>query len=173
MAKKTHEKTPHAKMLLIALRSVGYTNETAIADILDNSVSGAATEIELYFDWDNRRMIIADNGFDNVKKQLAELLFGASDIIKRWDNFLKKIKGMGPATISELLSYYFPDEYMIFNGTTVKALNFLEVPDLPKYNYQYTGKRFIEVCKIGKLIAVEMKKNGIQVWGYIRYDKCA
>ena len=116
--------------------------------------------------WGNKKFvvdkIIADNGFDNVKKQLAELLFGASDIIKRWDNFLKKIKGMGPATISELLSYYFPDEYMIFNGTTVKALNFLEVHDLPKYNYQYTGKRFLEVCKIGKQIAAEMKNKGIQ-----------
>jgi hypothetical protein len=53
--------------------------------------------------WGNKKFvvdkIIADNGFDNVKKQLAELLFGSSDIIKRWDNFLKKIKGMGPATI--------------------------------------------------------------------------
>lgn len=38
MAKKIHEKTPHAKMLLVALRSVGYTNETAIADIVDNSI---------------------------------------------------------------------------------------------------------------------------------------
>lgn len=49
MAKKTHEKTPHAKMLLVALRSVGYTNEAAIADILDNSIAGSATEIELFF----------------------------------------------------------------------------------------------------------------------------
>ena len=57
MAKRTHEKTPHAKMLLVALRSVGYINETAIADIVDNSVSGMATKIELYFDWDNRRTI--------------------------------------------------------------------------------------------------------------------
>lgn len=57
MAKKTYEKMPHAKMLLVALRSVGYTNETAIADIVDNSISGSATEIELYFDWDNRRIV--------------------------------------------------------------------------------------------------------------------
>ncbi len=80
MAKKTHEKTPHAKMLLIALRSVGYTNETAIADILDNSVSGAATEIELYFDWDNRRMIIADNGFGMDYQELMDAMeIGSAD----------------------------------------------------------------------------------------------
>ena len=28
----------------------GYTLKSALADIIDNSISGAATEIELYFD---------------------------------------------------------------------------------------------------------------------------
>lgn len=80
MAKKTHEKTPHAKMLLVALRSVGYTNETAIADIVDNSVSGAATEIELYFDWDNRRILIADNGFGMGYQELMDAMeIGSAD----------------------------------------------------------------------------------------------
>lgn len=80
MAKKIHEKIPHAKMLLVALRSVGYTNETAIADIVDNSVSGAATEIELYFDWDNRRIIIADNGYGmDYEKLMDAMEIGSAD----------------------------------------------------------------------------------------------
>lgn len=80
MARRTHEKTPHAKMLLVALRSVGYTNETAIADILDNSIFGAATEIELYFDWDNRRIIIADNGFGMDYQELMDAMeIGSAD----------------------------------------------------------------------------------------------
>ena len=80
MTKIKHESTPHAKMLLVALRSVGYTNETAIADIIDNSISGAATEIELYFDWDNRRIIIADNGFGMQYDELMEAMeIGSAD----------------------------------------------------------------------------------------------
>lgn len=80
MARKTHEKTPHAKMLLVALRSVGYTNETAIADIVDNSISGVATEIELYFDWDNRRIIIADNGLGMGYQELMDAMeIGSAD----------------------------------------------------------------------------------------------
>lgn len=80
MAKKTHEKTPHAKMLLVALRSVGYTNEAAIADILDNSIAGSATEIELYFDWDNRRIVIADNGLGMDYQQLMDAMeIGSAD----------------------------------------------------------------------------------------------
>ena len=80
MARKMHKKTPHAKMLLVALRSVGYTNETAIADLVDNSVSGAATEIELYFDWDDKRIIIADNGLGMDYQQLMDAMeIGSAD----------------------------------------------------------------------------------------------
>lgn len=80
MAKRTHEKTPHAKMLLVALRSVGYINETAIADIVDNSVSGMATKIELYFDWDNRRIIVADNGLGMDYQELMDAMeIGSAD----------------------------------------------------------------------------------------------
>ena len=80
MAKRTHEKTPHAKMLLVALLSVGYINETAIADIVDNSVSGMATKIELYFDWDNRRIIVADNGLGMDYQELMDAMeIGSAD----------------------------------------------------------------------------------------------
>ena len=58
--------------------------------------------------WGNKKYIvdklIADNGFLALKKQLAELLYGTSPVEKRWDLFLKSVKGMGPATISELLT---------------------------------------------------------------------
>ena len=65
--------------------------------------------------WGNKQYIvdklIADNGFDTLKKQLSELLYGTSPIEKRWDVFLKAVKGMGPATMSELLTYANPEEF--------------------------------------------------------------
>ena len=54
--------------------------------------------------WGNKKYVvdklIVDNGFEALKKQLAELLYGATSIEKRWNTFLKSVKGMGPATIS-------------------------------------------------------------------------
>ncbi len=80
MSKKIYEKTPHAKMLLVALRSVGYTSETAIADIVDNSISGFASEIELFFDWENKRIIIADNGTGMEYTELMDAMeIGSAD----------------------------------------------------------------------------------------------
>ena len=114
--------------------------------------------------WGNKKYVvdklIADNGFDNLKKRLAELLFGTNEVSKRWDSFLKSVKGMGPATISELLTYADPQEYFIFNKTTVICFGYLDAADMPKHIYQCTGKKYVEVCDIAKQIAAELKKSG-------------
>lgn len=115
--------------------------------------------------WGNKKYvvdkIVSDNGFKNVTNQLAELLFGTKDIAIRWDTFLKNIKGMGPATISELLAYINPKEYIIFNKTTISCFTYLDVPDMPIYNYQYTGKRFVTACSQAKEISSQLTKHGI------------
>lgn len=91
-------------------------------------------------------------------------------IEKRWDDFLKSVKGMGPATISELLTYANPDEYVIFNRTTILCYSYLDVPDMPKYNYQYTGKKYAEVCEIAKQIALELKNSGAEDYDLLAVD---
>ena len=124
--------------------------------------------------WGNKKYVvdklIADNGFATLKKQLAELLHGSSSIEKRWDVFLKSIKGMGPATISELLTYANPQEYVIFNKTTILCYGYLDITDMPKYNYQYTGKKYTEVCAIAKEIAAELKKAGADDYDLLAVD---
>ena len=124
--------------------------------------------------WGNKKYVvdklIDDNGFATLKKQLAELLYDTSSIEKRWDVFLKSIKGMGPATISELLTYANPQEYVIFNKTTILCYGYLDICDMPKYNYQYTGKKYAEVCAIAKEIAAELKKAGADDYDLLAVD---
>lgn len=124
--------------------------------------------------WGNKKYVvdklIQDNGFANLKKHLAELLYGNDPIEKRWDVFLKNVKGMGPATISELLTYANPKEYVIFNKTTILCYGYLGIPDMPKYNYQYTGKKYAEVCSIAKDIAAELKNSGADDYDLLAVD---
>lgn len=124
--------------------------------------------------WGNKKYVvdklIADNGFLALKKQLAELLYGTSPVEKRWDLFLKSVKGMGPATISELLTYANPQEYVIFNKTTILCFGYLDILDMPKYNYQYTGKKYVEVCSLAKEIAQELKKSGVKDYDLLAVD---
>ncbi len=114
--------------------------------------------------WGNKKYVvdklIADNGFGALKKQLAALLYSSGPVEKRWDVFLKSIKGMGPAMISELLTYTNPNEYVIFNKTTILCFGYLGIPDMPKYNYQYTGKKYAQVCAIAKEIGERLKMAG-------------
>ena len=124
--------------------------------------------------WGNKKYVadqlIADNGFNVIKKELSELLYGSASIEKRWDTFLKAVKGMGPATISELLTYANPDEYVIFNKTTIQCFTYLEIPDMPKYNYQYTGKKYAEVCAIAKEISTALKSAGAEDYDLLAVD---
>ena len=114
--------------------------------------------------------LLADNGFDALKKQLAELLYGTTPIEKRWNAFLKSVKGMGPSTISELLTYANPEEYVIFNKTTILCFTYFDIPDMPKYNYQYTGKKYTEGCAIAKEIASALKASGAENYDLLAVD---
>ena len=42
---------PHPGAMLESLRGLGYTTATAIADIIDNSISAGATTVDVRFDW--------------------------------------------------------------------------------------------------------------------------
>ncbi len=55
---------PNPCALIESLRSVGYTLPTAIADIVDNSISANATEIHINFHWSGKNswISILDNG---------------------------------------------------------------------------------------------------------------
>lgn len=55
---------PDPSSLIEALRSVGYNLPTAVADIIDNSVSAGAKRVELFFHWAGRDsyVVVLDDG---------------------------------------------------------------------------------------------------------------
>lgn len=85
------ESIPEARLLLMSLRSVGYTEETAIADIIDNSISADATSIHINFDWNKQKIIISDNGKGMDKESLIRnMRIGSAD-----STVLRKVKDLG------------------------------------------------------------------------------
>ena len=55
----TIQSIPEARLLLASLRSVGYSEETAIADIIDNCITAEANIIDILFDWEHKRISTA------------------------------------------------------------------------------------------------------------------
>jgi hypothetical protein len=77
---------PKATAMLESLRGLGYSVETALADIVDNSISAGSSMIDVNFDWDGprSRISILDDGdgmCDAVLEQAMRL--GASNPLEQ------------------------------------------------------------------------------------------
>jgi len=114
--------------------------------------------------------MIAENGFEPLKDELAELLWGSAPIEVRWDTASKKLKGFGPAMQSELLCYVDPQHNMLWNRRAYVGLEYLGVQGLPRYNYQLNGKKYKELSAIAREIAGEMKTMGAEDTSLLAVD---
>jgi len=111
--------------------------------------------------WGNKHYvvdkIVEENGASQFRTALSDLVWGSDDIVKRWDNFRKKIKGMGPAMTSEILCKTHPEEFMIWNRRAKEGLSYLGVERLPRYDYQVTGEMYKRLCTEARKIAKELQ----------------
>lgn len=98
-----HELPPSPLSLLESLRNLGYTMETAIADIIDNSISADADEINIDFSWNdgNPWLAITDNGYGMTRTELVSAMrFGSeSPFVARSSNDMGRF-GLGLKTAS-------------------------------------------------------------------------
>lgn len=73
---RTHEVAPSAKTLIESMRDLGYTLETALADIIDNSVAAGATNIAILADFNegSPRIGVIDDGRGLSEHELLEAM---------------------------------------------------------------------------------------------------
>jgi hypothetical protein len=114
--------------------------------------------------WGNKQYVvdklIQDHGLPKVREELAALVWSDQPIEKRWDAFRNSIKGLGPAMMSEILCHTHPDRFMLWNRRAYVALDYLGVSDLPRYNYQLTGKKYRMLCGVAETLVAEMRAHG-------------
>ena len=67
---------PSASALSASMRDIGYSLETAIADIIDNSIAAKATEVDIYCDLTKKAssLVIIDNGYGMSKEDLLRAM---------------------------------------------------------------------------------------------------
>lgn len=67
---------PNAASLIQSLRAFGYDISTAVADLIDNSITAKATAISIQFEWNNGNpwISIADNGCGMSEQELFEAM---------------------------------------------------------------------------------------------------
>ncbi len=91
--------TPNAAKLIESLRYLTYTNETAIADIVDNSFDAEADNVIVSID-KNDSIIIHDDGHGMDKKVMGEAIKLGSDTQKEQTDLGRFGMGLVTASIS-------------------------------------------------------------------------
>lgn len=100
---REYDSIPNAHLLLSSLRSVGYTELTAIADIIDNSITALASKISIKFDWKFRKIYILDNGSGMVEETLLDSMkIGSANpyVVRKFEDLGRFGMGMKTATFS-------------------------------------------------------------------------
>lgn len=118
--------------------------------------------------------LIKDNGLDKLKTAFISLLYSEQPIAKKWDDFRKSIKGLGPSSLSEILTLVFPEQYGIMNMkplTVLPYLGFLTEKETKNISYGYTSgrdyERFMEALQ---KVREELKNNGLPEADFIDVD---
>jgi len=66
---------PYAPILVESIRSIGYSFETALADIIDNSIGKRANEINVFFSSkDPQYVAVVDNGEGMTEEELESAM---------------------------------------------------------------------------------------------------
>ena len=104
---KERDNTPQADLLMGSMRSMGYSFESAIADVIDNSISADCTNIRLLFPSDaNAEMSIGilDDGYGMGSEELFEAMrYGstASELARKETDLGRFGLGMKSASLSQ------------------------------------------------------------------------
>jgi hypothetical protein len=103
--------SPSPIALIESLRNIGYSMETAIADVVDNSITANATQIHIRFSWNsgNPWLAIVDNGYGMTKSELINAMrFGSMNPLEiRTPNDLGRFGlGMKTASLSQCQHLY-------------------------------------------------------------------
>lgn len=113
-----------------------------------------------YIGWRNKDYIadLALKNTDfNVKTELKNLLYGDAPL-KHYDRFFEKVRGMGPAGITEILAFIYPDQCGIWNDKSRIVLETLGLgQELPTRKYRISGSEYEKFCNALKSIGSVLK----------------
>ncbi|MEG2415425.1 MAG: ATP-binding protein, partial [Kiritimatiellia bacterium] len=94
---------PNPSSFVHSLRSVGYSLETAVADIIDNSITAGATNIQIFFNDNGASPVFAiiDNGAGMSASELKEAMrLGSTSPLEKRREFDLGRFGLGMKTAS-------------------------------------------------------------------------
>lgn len=112
--------------------------------------------------WGNKQYlvekIVSDNGIEKLRHELKLLLDNSTPVSTRYDHFLREVTYLGPASLTEMLSYIQPDACGIWNKKARQALKGLGLdgyvdPD----KYRLSSREYDTFNQVLHAIALELE----------------
>jgi hypothetical protein len=102
--------------------------------------------------------LVRENGIEKLKTAFRNLFDKDVPPHKRYEKFLKEIKGFGAASVTEMLSYIEPERCGIWNEKTRCAIKKLNLGDIvnPK-KYELTGSEYEVYNQLIRAVSEELK----------------
>jgi len=148
--KERREHEENVKKIL-SREALDKLNESTLLLLADNIYA---------FMWWTRKEYLVDywikgaGGLDRLRHHLKELLYSDRSLPERFDTFRRNVKGIGVAMITEMLTYFNPEEYGIWNRRVKEALISLGMEDVSKISLnKLTGQEYASIIKTLKEIA--------------------
>ncbi|NOZ28518.1 MAG: hypothetical protein GXP39_10765 [Chloroflexi bacterium] len=115
--------------------------------------------------WGNKtylaQKIVNDNGIDRLRSELKRLV-ESDDPEQAYSRFLRAIKGMGPASVTEILTYLRPERCGIWNRQAREALKILGITDrVNPDKYMLSAQEYRTFNWLLQLIAQELARAGV------------
>ncbi len=120
--------------------------------------------------WQNKdykvNQLIKDNGLETLRVSLGKLLHGSASIDKRWDEFRASVKGFGASSLSEILTFFNPQEYALVNAKPYQVLPLLGFSICLVKNGSSYKKAVEEITKAKYLL----EENGLRDTDFLATD---
>ena len=120
--------------------------------------------------WKNKdykvEKLLKDNGLDKIQVSLDTLLHGKDPLEKRWDEFSMSVKGLGPSSTSEILTFSDPHAYALVNKKPYEVLPRIGLSVKPVGNGKSYKNGVGEIRKVKE----ELEKHGVKDADFILTD---
>ncbi len=136
-----------------------------ILSLLESDFRKIIKNLWAFNGWNNKDylvdQILAKNDLTKIRESLNDLLYGSDNLELRFDNF--KIKNLGTASITEIMSFVNPDQYALWNDKPRKVFHILGIDQIPDKVFKYSqisGSNYVKCNQIMKDIRTILTNKG-------------
>ena len=115
--------------------------------------------------------ILRNSDFKKVRESLKNLLYGSDELDKRFD--ASKIKHLGTAMITEIISMVDPEKYCLWNEKPRKVLPLFGISQIPDRVYKHTqiyGDEYLKCNEVMKEILGVLRDQGFEKLNLLDLD---